>query len=85
MNKFEVFTDELQQLAIKFRTNDGPTALKEIELTMNKIMSDHNILIGCNIDTTSNIIFAMQECIVRNDFLGLADYLAYDLVRTINK
>lgn len=83
MNDFEIFTDDLQQLAIKFRTNDEPTAIKEIEYTLRKIMSNPEILISCNISVISNIVFAMQECIVKNDFLGLADYLAYDLVRAI--
>jgi hypothetical protein len=83
MNTFEVFTNELQQLAVKFRTNDDPAALKEIDSLLNKVISDYEVIISCNINTISNIIFAMQECIGRGDYLGLADYLAYDLVRAI--
>lgn len=83
MQKIDTFTNELQQLAIKFRINDEPIALKEIEPILKKIMSDSDILINCNINHISNIIFEMQKCIAKNDFIGLADYLAYDLTRAI--
>ena len=79
------YTNELHQLAIKFRVNDEITALIEIERTMSRVMSDHDILINCNIQTISNIIFEMKECMAKSDYLGLADYLDYDLVRAISK
>ena len=83
MNSHEAITIELQQLAIKFRTNDEPTALKEVNPLIDKIISEPEILIKCDINTLSKIVFEMQECIGRNDFLGLADYLAYDLIQII--
>lgn len=74
----------LKLLATQFRTNDEYTAINNIQDTLIKITSDPDILINCNISMLSNISTAMHDCQTKGDWLGLADYLEYDLIRAIN-
>ncbi|MDR3371393.1 hypothetical protein [Rhodoferax sp.] len=75
---------DLKLLATQLRTNDDYTALDNIQDVLSKLTSNPDILINCNINMISNIIAAMQECQAKRDWLGLADYLEYDLIRVIN-
>jgi hypothetical protein len=82
--KFDDLIKELNLLATQFRTNDEYTALKNIQDVLTNITSDPDILINCDLPILININTAMYECQTKEDWLGLADYLEYDLIRAIN-
>lgn len=81
--KIDDLIENLKILAIQFRTNDEYTALHNIQDVLAKITSDLNVLMNCDISKLSNINAAMYDCQKKSDWLGLADYLEYDLVRII--
>lgn len=83
--KIDDLVKDLKLLATQFRTNDEYTALKNIQDVLTNITSDPDILINCDITMLSNINTAMYECQIKEDWLGLADYVEYDLIRAINK
>lgn len=75
---------DLRLLAIQFRTNDEYTALNNIQGVLINITSSPDILINCDLNRLGNISAAMHNCQTNEDWLGLADYLEYDLIRVIN-
>ena len=77
-------TRDLKLLAKQLRTNNEYTALENIQDVLSKITSSPNILINCNLNSLVNINTAMHDCQIKEDWLGLADYLEYDLIRAIN-
>lgn len=83
-NRFYNIIISLKLLATQFRTNDEYSALNKIQDTLSEITSDPDILIDCNISVLTNISQAMCDCQAKEDWLGLADYLEYDLIQAIN-
>lgn len=83
MNTTEEFTRQLHQLAVKFRTNDDLSAAMDMSNILQEIMSDHGVLMSSNSNVIGTILAMIKECQTRDDHLGLADYLDYDLVRAI--
>ena len=77
-------TRDLKLLAAQLRTNKEYDALNNIQGYLTNITSDPDILINCDLNMLGNIIAAMHNCQDKEDWLGLADYLEYDLIRAIN-
>lgn len=84
MTDLDKYIDALKQLAIQFRINDEYSALNSIQDVLGQITANPDIVTKCDLGVLSNINTAMYDCQKREDWLGLADYLEYDLVRAIS-